>query len=296
MFTIGTVASQLGISPDVLRKWEARHGWPVPERTDGGRRLYDEQQLRMLHVARRHIESGHPVATALALARSQADAAPLPVQDSSMVAPLMRLVGDGDLATLHRTLLALCERKGAIDFIENCAAPLMRAVGQAWSAGQLRVWQEHAVSVLMREVLATLRPSPGAERQTGQPLALLATPPGEHHTLGLTMAGLILRHEGVFCIELGAETPLGEVAAAARDCAADIVGLSISRALPVRTTHAFAQALRAALPPTCALWLGGAGASCRRADNIRICCDTAAIRRELARIKPVRDAVSRSSE
>ena len=284
MLAIGTVAAQLGISPDVLRKWETRHGWPVPHRV-GGKRQYDEVQRRQLLTARRLMQCGHAVADALALAHlGEVGAQPGPF-DAAHVDALITLATAGDFAALRDELLALQAGMDNAGFIEHCAAPLMQAVGRAWSAGQLRVWQEHAVSGVMQEVLAA---PPDAMRLApcpSRPLALLTTPPGERHTLGLAMAQRLLVGEGVACVTLGAETPLEELASAARESGAHIVGLSISPAYATRAIHRFARVLRAALPPSCALWLGGAGASCafgRGRADISVCGDAESIRQALA--------------
>lgn len=296
MFAIGTVAAQLGISPDVLRKWEARHGWPVPRRI-GGKRRYDAEQLRQLQTAQRLMNSGHPVALALELARGEV----FMVLSSGRVTPdvsaVLELALAGDFAALRGALYAQRAQLDDTTFIEGFAAPLMHAVGRAWSAGQLRVWQEHAISAMLQEILVTSSGVRHPEPRSGRPLALLTTPPGERHTLGLEMARQILLNEGIACIALGAETPLEDLGAAARDSGADIVGLSVSCAFPARAIHAFARAVRKALPSTCALWLGGAGASLARTrtqQDIAVCCDTATIRRELARRLPCPPTARRS--
>jgi MerR family transcriptional regulator, light-induced transcriptional regulator len=53
---IGELAARTGLTPAVLRTWEARHGFPVPERTVSGRRCYRETDVdliqRVLHRQR----------------------------------------------------------------------------------------------------------------------------------------------------------------------------------------------------------------------------------------------------
>lgn len=45
IFTIGTVAKQVGVSPPVLRVWESRYGTVLPYRDEHGRRLYSRRQI-----------------------------------------------------------------------------------------------------------------------------------------------------------------------------------------------------------------------------------------------------------
>ena len=50
--SIGQLAARTGISVATLRTWEARHGFPAPNRTPTGRRIYVEQDVDAVsHVA-----------------------------------------------------------------------------------------------------------------------------------------------------------------------------------------------------------------------------------------------------
>jgi DICT domain-containing protein len=56
MLSIGELASRTGLTPAVLRTWEARHGFPVPERAASKHRWYRESDVdlvqRVLHRQR----------------------------------------------------------------------------------------------------------------------------------------------------------------------------------------------------------------------------------------------------
>ena len=41
LVSIRVVERETGLSKDVLRIWEKRYGFPLPERTELGERLYD---------------------------------------------------------------------------------------------------------------------------------------------------------------------------------------------------------------------------------------------------------------
>ena len=52
--TIGDLAERTGVSPAVLRTWEARHGFPDPQRSPGGHRWYRESDVDLVRrVAQR---------------------------------------------------------------------------------------------------------------------------------------------------------------------------------------------------------------------------------------------------
>ena len=58
----------LGVSPNTLRTWERRFGYPAPRRTAGGHRLYDLAEIEALRSA--FAETGN-VSSAIALARER---------------------------------------------------------------------------------------------------------------------------------------------------------------------------------------------------------------------------------
>lgn len=75
--TIGALARRTGVSPEVLRMWEQRYGFPVPERLPSGHRRYAEDDVDLVaHVVRRR-DAGVRLDIAVAEALgSRAPAAP----------------------------------------------------------------------------------------------------------------------------------------------------------------------------------------------------------------------------
>jgi MerR family transcriptional regulator, light-induced transcriptional regulator len=58
---IGAVTQLTGISSHTLRKWESRHAAVAPVRTESGRRLYTQQQVRKLIRLRDLVRQGHQI-------------------------------------------------------------------------------------------------------------------------------------------------------------------------------------------------------------------------------------------
>jgi MerR family transcriptional regulator, light-induced transcriptional regulator len=48
LLSIGELAARTGLTPAVLRTWEARHGFPVPERAASGHRWYRESDVELV--------------------------------------------------------------------------------------------------------------------------------------------------------------------------------------------------------------------------------------------------------
>src|SRR4051812_35664633 len=77
---IGEAARRLGMSPELLRAWETRYGIPVPERTDGGLRLYPEAELERVRAMRDLVGDGMAPAEAARAVGSVAAATAAPVE------------------------------------------------------------------------------------------------------------------------------------------------------------------------------------------------------------------------
>ena len=67
---INAAAELLGVSPNTLRSWERRFGYPSPRRSDGGHRQYD---LADLEALRRALLDTHNISSAIAIARQRGE-------------------------------------------------------------------------------------------------------------------------------------------------------------------------------------------------------------------------------
>jgi DNA-binding transcriptional MerR regulator len=61
--SIGAVSKRTGISTPNIRMWESRHSAVEPLRSDTGRRLYREQDVRRLVLLKQLVDLGHPIRT-----------------------------------------------------------------------------------------------------------------------------------------------------------------------------------------------------------------------------------------
>lgn len=58
LFNIGAVGRMLDLSAATIRTWEARYGYIVPQRSDGGQRLYSQDQVDQLRFLRDEVSRG----------------------------------------------------------------------------------------------------------------------------------------------------------------------------------------------------------------------------------------------
>lgn len=66
-YSIGDVAERCGINPVTLRAWQRRYGLLKPQRSEGGHRLFDEEDIQRIEEIKRWISNGTPVGKVKAL-------------------------------------------------------------------------------------------------------------------------------------------------------------------------------------------------------------------------------------
>lgn len=263
-FNIAAVERDTGLSKDVLRMWERRYGFPVPERDGNGERSYSADQVDRLRLIKRLMDMGHrpgkliatPAAELLALApRRPLPRAPAAGDDD--LGELLALIRQHDGHGYQQAMQQRLARSGLLHFVQDTVAPLTRRVGEAWEDGSIEVFEEHLFTELtkrlLRQAIAAL---PGGRRR---PRILLTSLPDEQHALGLLMVEALFALEGAECIPLGTQMPLLDTGRAAAAHHADIAALSFSIAFPQRQIPGLLQQLRPILPAGCELWAGGAG-------------------------------------
>ena len=67
------MSARSGVSEGTLRMWEARHGFPVPQRLPSGHRRYSELELKRVRAVLEGREQGLSLTTAIARARQLSD-------------------------------------------------------------------------------------------------------------------------------------------------------------------------------------------------------------------------------
>jgi MerR family transcriptional regulator, light-induced transcriptional regulator len=63
-------AAMLGVSPNTLRSWERRFGYPAPRRTEGGHRQFELAEIETLRQA---FAETHDIASAVSIARERGE-------------------------------------------------------------------------------------------------------------------------------------------------------------------------------------------------------------------------------
>lgn len=66
-YSIGDVAERCGINPVTLRAWQRRYGLLKPQRSEGGHRQFDEEDILRIEEIKNWIKQGTPVSKVKAL-------------------------------------------------------------------------------------------------------------------------------------------------------------------------------------------------------------------------------------
>lgn len=272
--SIAAVERETGLGKDTLRVWERRYGFPNPIRDAAGDRRYSAAQLQQLKLIGRLLDAGMRPGKVVGLDGAQLQAllvqhAPVPPASLSrtknqsagsdaLLEALLDAIERHEPLALRQGLHHAQMRMGLAPFVTEVVAPLTSAVGDAWAQGRFEVFEEHlyteVITGVLRHAIASLTPAHGAQG----PTVLLTTLPQEQHGLGLLMVEALLVLEGCACISLGTQTPVGDVVQAAQAHRADVVALSFSNVHKAAVVQTMLRELRAQLPQTTALWVGGA--------------------------------------
>lgn len=209
-YTVNEVEARTKVPASTLRQWERRYGFPKPERSASGYRLYRDADISNIERMKRHIAAGLSASRAAEL----------------VCPPLSAETGvSGSLEGLHRELLgALLEFDEARadrvfsqahsfhsveDVLSVLAERTMREVGTMWHEGRIPVTTEHFASAYVQ---GRLRGLMGAVPNAAEgAVVIVACAPLETHELGALTLAVLMRRAGFHVVYLGADTPVKDL-------------------------------------------------------------------------------------
>jgi DNA-binding transcriptional MerR regulator len=267
---IKVVASRTGLSPEVLRVWEKRYGVVAPGRTQGGQRLYSDEEIERLRLLRALTLEGRRIGEVSALSTEQLralliedqDARPrtetevLPSADATnLMVQALRAVEDLDQQGLRSTLARAQINLGVTEFVEGVVAPLARDLGARWARADLQIHQEHFATVEIRRVLTRIMEAVTMDET--KPRLVVSTTSGEHHELGALLAAAVAAGEGWRLTYLGPNLPAEDIAQAVGSLDATAVALSVVYPQNLPVAEEELRQLRAQLPRKVSIIVGG---------------------------------------
>ena len=252
---IGELSRRTGASVDLLRAWEKRYGLLDPDRSEGGFRLYSDDDVARVRAMQAHLVDG--LAAAEAARRALENGGP-EAGGGNLIEQSRRELADAFAGFAEGRANAVLDRLlGALSLdtvLVEVVLPYLHELGEAWGRGEASVAQEHFASNVIRGRLFGLARGWG---EGAGPHALLACAPREQHDLALIAFGLALRNRGWRITYLGQDTPLATLEEEARELRPDRV--VVAGSTPERLEDVLPDL--ATLAQVTPLSLAGAGAS-----------------------------------
>ena len=269
------VVLRTGLKPDVLRAWEKRYGVVAPVRSDGGQRLYSDEDLERLSLLTRAVSGGRaisqvaklPVRTLRELVKKDANAprfTPAPVQaipsDSreSVHDAAFAAVESFDSVKLESVLRGAALRLGIDAMLDGVIGPLLLTIGLRWRADLLRPAQEHLATAVLRRTLNWMMDD--GHLPADSPALVVATLAGQTHEIGAMLVAAAASSEGWRVVYLGPNLPPAEIGLAAERTHASAIALSFVYPADDPAMAGALRALQAAAPKKTPILAGGSAA------------------------------------
>jgi len=231
---VSVAAARLGVTPSTLRSWGNRYGLVPSLRTAGGHRRYSPSDLLLLDAMQAAVTDGVPpalaAATALAETKSSATivrptergrrgAGPggrvLGVPGANAAARgLARAASQLDLDGAEDVVLRGLRERGLLHTWDELLRPVLIAAGARWAEIGDGIEVEHVLSEATLGALRRRRAELPAPE--GGPAVLIASAPGDPHSLPLHAVAVGLGERGCGSRVIGAQVPFNTLASAIR--------------------------------------------------------------------------------
>ncbi len=213
-YSISFIANACGVRPHTIRTWEKRYKAFSPERTNGGQRIYNEDDLIKIRLIVSLLEQGHSISRLAG--KSLHDLRTLVIEEkieSSLSNQLITSVGikkllthlsNFDLSLISSEMLRLRLSIGAKEFIFKVLIPIIHAVEKMYLDGKYSVTQEHILSTIIRYQLSQINLTDSFNSTGG---FIIATPEGNLHELPILIADILCQLNRISTYYLGASHP-----------------------------------------------------------------------------------------
>lgn len=196
------VSNRTGFSPSLLRAWERRHGLLAPARTDGGHRLYTEEDMAVLDRIAELLDQGLAIGDVARVGRealladrgqpaARSDpAAQEPGLRDELVAAAVALDGQKVEAVLDYALATA----SPVAALQQVIEPALERIGELWAQGRCSVAGERlATGKILARLLNLLEASNAG--QSSRPRAICACLPDEQHEVGALVTAYALSRQ-----------------------------------------------------------------------------------------------------
>jgi len=224
LLTTTDFAQAIGASESSLRRW-TNSGAIRTSRTMGGhRRIPLSEAIRFIRESGATIVRPELLGLATAAPAVSRAAGGLVTSEEA----LYQALADGDAAAVTGQLAGLYLGGMALaEIMDNALAGAMHRLGELWRHDQRGILVEHRATSICLQAVARLRqmlPAP----EPAAPIAVGGAGPGDPYVLPSLIVATVLCDSGYRDVNLGPETPIDVLAAAAEEQHAALVWLSVS--------------------------------------------------------------------
>lgn len=206
----------LGVSPNTLRSWERRFGYPMPRRTEGGHRQFDLGEIQALRQA---FDETHNISSAVSIARERGQGLATPGRLRAALAVFDQQQAD-----------ALLEESLSVRSVERTVETLLLPAAQELAdADNCSPEYGFAWRYATGWLAAAQRVAPPATREQGV-LMFDASRPTDMDSLHVQALELFLRRAGLRALTLPITLEPARMARALRALTPSAVVLSGRRA------------------------------------------------------------------
>jgi MerR family transcriptional regulator, light-induced transcriptional regulator len=270
IYSLRQVANLTGLSEFTLRGWEGRYQAFAPKRTETGRRQYSKKDLKRAFLLRELTLLGFRIGDIALrsnlnlekkLNQSSFIAGETKSESTAIIDSLLKLTVLQDWDQLKNRFSYLLSKKKPAWSIKKIILPILHELGVYAANNRLGIAQEHILSALIKEQLyIMLGKSTRIPIQKNGFSVLIATPEGDHHEIGILVAQVIFKSNGIRTLYLGTNTPKKELCETALRFGAThiLLGSSIGHidAAPVEI-FSYLSYIDQHLPKSIHLWVGG---------------------------------------
>lgn len=227
LLRIGEVARRTGVTVPTLRAWERRYGLLDPARTDGGHRLYSDDDVERVRATQRLLNDGWSASAAarevLREPTPVTQLRPVPSFDdaaTNLIDRLEKAIDTFDAPAADAVIDDVFARLEIPRALDEVVLPVLRRVGEGWQTDPRVIAREHFATNTLRPRLQRLLRGPV---RTSSRSVLAAAPEGEDHDLGLLASSVVGADAGWRIHYLGARMPTAAIERSVESLRPDVV-------------------------------------------------------------------------
>lgn len=269
------VTRRTGLSPDVLRAWENRYHAVNPHRSDGGQRVYSDEDVDRLVLLRRVTALGRSIGQVAKLRTDQLrtllmdDESALEAPDDDGAADAVRIEATRLVEAFDADEMEKVLRRGALTLgvgalIDRVIVPMMDEIGDRRHQAGFSPAHDHFAGNVVERTLNWIRET-GSQAPDALHIAV-ATTEGERSAVEIQIVGAVAATLAWRVTNLGLGLPVDSILEAAHKTGVKVVGLSFQTGEAVRRARDQLGDIRNGLASGVAMIAVGAGATEMRSE------------------------------